>query len=125
LCLRRLPRRLRPCPHHRRVLPPAGRSAWLPVRWRDDGAVALRADDPGGRLLHAACPPGPRREPAGLSTPAESQGAERLDHFMARAASAYYAGREPFGARGDFTTAPEMSQAFGECLGLWAAVVWQ
>lgn len=51
--------------------------------------------------------------------------AERLDRFMARAAAAYYAGREPFGARGDFTTAPEMSQAFGECLGLWAAVVWQ
>jgi SAM-dependent MidA family methyltransferase len=50
---------------------------------------------------------------------------ERLDHFMARAAAAYYAGRDPFGARGDFTTAPEMSQAFGECLGLWAAVVWQ
>ena len=44
---------------------------------------------------------------------------------MARAAAAYYAGRDPFGARGDFTTAPEMSQAFGECLGLWAAVVWQ
>jgi NADH dehydrogenase [ubiquinone] 1 alpha subcomplex assembly factor 7 len=44
---------------------------------------------------------------------------------MARAASAYYAGQQPFGARGDFTTAPEMSQAFGECLGLWAAVVWQ
>ena len=50
---------------------------------------------------------------------------ERLDHFMARAAAAYYAGRDPFGARGDFTTAPEISQAFGECLGLWAAVVWQ
>jgi SAM-dependent MidA family methyltransferase len=51
--------------------------------------------------------------------------AERLDRFMARAAATYYAGREPFGARGDFTTAPEMSQAFGECLGLWAAVVWR
>ncbi len=51
--------------------------------------------------------------------------AERLDRFMARAAAAYYAAREPFGTRGDFTTAPEMSQAFGECLGLWAAVVWQ
>ncbi|MCI0754167.1 SAM-dependent methyltransferase [Roseomonas vastitatis] len=50
---------------------------------------------------------------------------ERLDHFMARAAAAYYAGRDPFGARGDFITAPEISQAFGECLGLWAAVVWQ
>jgi SAM-dependent MidA family methyltransferase len=51
--------------------------------------------------------------------------AERLDRFMARAAAAYYANRPPFGAKGDFTTAPEMSQAFGECLGLWAAVVWQ
>lgn len=44
---------------------------------------------------------------------------------MARAAAAYYAGRDPFGAEGDFTTAPEMTQAFGECLGLWAAVAWQ
>jgi SAM-dependent MidA family methyltransferase len=50
---------------------------------------------------------------------------ERLDRFMARAAAAYYAGREPFGAGGDFTTAPEMTQAFGECLGLWAAIAWQ
>ncbi|MBE9604679.1 SAM-dependent methyltransferase [Acetobacteraceae bacterium H6797] len=50
--------------------------------------------------------------------------AERLDHFMARAADAYYAGRDPFGREGDFTTAPEISQCFGECLGLWAAVTW-
>jgi SAM-dependent MidA family methyltransferase len=50
---------------------------------------------------------------------------ERLDRFMRRAAAAYYAGREPFGAGGDFTTAPEMTQAFGECLGLWAAIAWQ
>ncbi|MBR0652186.1 class I SAM-dependent methyltransferase [Roseomonas terrae] len=44
---------------------------------------------------------------------------------MARAASAYYAAREPFGATGDFVTAPELTQAFGECLGLWAAVTWE
>lgn len=44
---------------------------------------------------------------------------------MARAAAAYYAGPDPFGRTGDFTTAPEISQAFGECLGLWAAVTWQ
>jgi len=48
---------------------------------------------------------------------------ERLDAFMARAAAAYYAGRAGLGR--DFTTAPEMSQAFGECLGLWSAVTWQ
>ncbi|MBP0443380.1 SAM-dependent methyltransferase [Roseomonas sp. SSH11] len=43
---------------------------------------------------------------------------------MARANAAYYAGRDPLGAAGDFTTAPEITQAFGECLGLWAAVTW-
>lgn len=50
---------------------------------------------------------------------------ERLDSFMARAVAAYYAAQDPFGAKGDFTTAPEISQVFGECLGLWAAVTWQ
>ncbi len=41
---------------------------------------------------------------------------------MARANAAYYATRDPFA---DFTTAPEISQVFGELLGLWAAVTWQ
>ncbi len=47
---------------------------------------------------------------------------ERLDAFMARANAAYYARRDPYA---DFTTAPEIAQAFGEVLGLWAAVVWR
>jgi NADH dehydrogenase [ubiquinone] 1 alpha subcomplex assembly factor 7 len=51
-----------------------------------------------------------------------TEGAIRLDAFMARANAAYYAGRDPFA---DFTTAPEISQVFGELLGLWAAVTWQ
>jgi SAM-dependent MidA family methyltransferase len=46
---------------------------------------------------------------------------ERLDAFMARANAAYYATYDPFR---DFTTSPEISQVFGEILGLWAAVVW-
>jgi NADH dehydrogenase [ubiquinone] 1 alpha subcomplex assembly factor 7 len=37
----------------------------------------------------------------------------------------YYRHRSPIGAAGDFITAPEISQVFGELLGLWAAVVWQ
>ena len=36
----------------------------------------------------------------------------------------YYVTRDPLGARGDFTTAPEVSQMFGELIGLWAATVW-
>jgi NADH dehydrogenase [ubiquinone] 1 alpha subcomplex assembly factor 7 len=47
---------------------------------------------------------------------------ERLDHFMARANAAYYATHDPFA---DFTTAPEISQVFGELLGLWCAVTWR
>ncbi len=37
----------------------------------------------------------------------------------------YYRTRDPLGAAGDFVTAPEISQMFGELVGLWAAVVWQ
>jgi NADH dehydrogenase [ubiquinone] 1 alpha subcomplex assembly factor 7 len=36
----------------------------------------------------------------------------------------YYATREPFGPGGDFVTAPEISQMFGELLGLWLAQCW-
>jgi NADH dehydrogenase [ubiquinone] 1 alpha subcomplex assembly factor 7 len=37
----------------------------------------------------------------------------------------YYATRDPLGVGGDFVTAPEISQMFGELIGLWCAVVWQ
>jgi SAM-dependent MidA family methyltransferase len=37
----------------------------------------------------------------------------------------YYTTRDPFGARGDFITAPEISQMFGELIGLWMAAVWK
>ncbi len=40
------------------------------------------------------------------------------------AQSGYYATRQPFGAAGDFITAPEISQMFGEMLGLWCVQVW-
>ena len=40
---------------------------------------------------------------------------------MAQANAAYYATHDPFA---DFTTAPEISQAFGEILGAWAAAMW-
>jgi NADH dehydrogenase [ubiquinone] 1 alpha subcomplex assembly factor 7 len=37
----------------------------------------------------------------------------------------YYVARDPLGREGDFTTSPEVSQMFGELLGLWAASVWK
>lgn len=36
----------------------------------------------------------------------------------------YYMTRDPLGAAGDFTTAPEVSQMFGEMVGLWVAHTW-
>ena len=36
----------------------------------------------------------------------------------------YYMSGDPFGARGDFVTAPEVSQMFGELIGLWCADTW-
>ncbi len=36
----------------------------------------------------------------------------------------YYMNHDPFGSKGDFTTAPEISQIFGELIGAWAAMLW-
>ena len=44
--------------------------------------------------------------------------------YMAAANSHYYATRDPLGAAGDFTTAPEISQMFGEMIGVWIADLW-
>jgi SAM-dependent MidA family methyltransferase len=37
----------------------------------------------------------------------------------------YYTTREPFGAKGDFVTAPEVSQMFGELVAVWLVEAWQ
>ncbi|KAB2854696.1 MAG: class I SAM-dependent methyltransferase, partial [Sphingopyxis terrae] len=44
--------------------------------------------------------------------------------YMAAANAHYYATRDPLGAAGDFTTAPEISQMFGEMVGVWIADLW-
>ena len=76
-------------------------------------------------------PPPPLRPPrvtplrGATSAPASRpQGPLRLDACMALCLSRYYATRDPLGAAGDFTTAPEISQMFGELLGLWLAQAW-
>src|SRR3546814_17103932 len=45
-------------------------------------------------------------------------------HYMAEANAHYYNSRDPLGAAGDFTTAPEIRQMFGELVGLWLADIW-
>ncbi len=45
--------------------------------------------------------------------------------YMGLCLAHYYGTRDPLGGRGDFITAPEVSQMFGELIGLWMAAVWQ
>jgi len=53
------------------------------------------------------------------------EGPMRLDRFMGLANAHYYATRDPLGAAGDFTTAPEISQLFGELIGLCLVDHWE
>lgn len=47
-----------------------------------------------------------------------------VERYMSLCLRHYYATRDPLGAQGDFTTAPEISQMFGELIGLWMLEVW-
>lgn len=47
-----------------------------------------------------------------------------LAQYMGESNARYYATRDPLGDEGDFITAPEISQMFGELVGLWLADVW-
>ena len=51
--------------------------------------------------------------------------AQYMDACLCDPDHGYYTTRDPFGAGGDFTTAPEISQIFGELIGLWCVVVWR
>ena len=55
----------------------------------------------------------------------EAMGPISIAQFMAEANADYYASRDPLGVAGDFITAPEISQMFGELIGLWLADLWQ
>ena len=58
-----------------------------------------------------------------------ARGPMRLDRFWNLALfdreGGYYTRRDPFGAGGDFITAPEVSQMFGELVGAWLATAWR
>ncbi|MCH8236888.1 MAG: SAM-dependent methyltransferase [Proteobacteria bacterium] len=50
--------------------------------------------------------------------------AQYMEEALTRPRLGYYMGRDPLGRSGDFITAPEISQMFGELIGLWCAVQW-
>jgi NADH dehydrogenase [ubiquinone] 1 alpha subcomplex assembly factor 7 len=51
--------------------------------------------------------------------------AEYMAHCLSDPEDGYYTTRDPFGAAGDFVTAPEVSQMFGEIAGAWLVDVWR
>ncbi len=83
----------------------------LPIPATAAPGMAPATTDPAAIVAPPGTAPAPEPIPA----------SERLDAFMARANAAYYARADPFA---DFTTAPEIAQAFGELLGAWAAAAW-
>ena len=54
----------------------------------------------------------------------ESEGPLSVEAYMEACNAYYYATRDPLGAAGDFTTAPEIHQMFGELVGAALADVW-
>lgn len=54
-----------------------------------------------------------------------AEGPISVEAFMDACNSYYYATRDPLGAAGDFTTAPEISQIFGEMVGACLADAWK
>src|SRR5262249_19392759 len=116
-----------------RILPRTGYPARVPVGRADHGHPAVDPDDPRRRAHHLARA---ARAGAGM-TPLEAElrriiatdGPISVATYMrlclGHPVHGYYTTRDPFGRVGDFITAPEISQMFGELIGLWAAAVWQ
>lgn len=57
-----------------------------------------------------------------------AEGPLRIDRYMSLCLGhpqhGYYITRDPLGDAGDFITAPEVSQVFGELIGIWAVGAW-
>ncbi len=64
-----------------------------------------------------------------IKTMIAEEGPMPLDRYMTLCLShpqhGYYMTRDPLGAAGDFTTSPEISQVFGELIGVWVAQCWE
>ena len=120
-----------------RVLPRTGRAARLPVGRRDHGTVAVDPAVPRRPRLHRLCDEASAAAEELMPSPLEREIRARIaahgpmpvaDYMalcLADPRHGYYVTRDPFGARGDFITAPEVSQMFGELIGVWMAAVWR
>ena len=59
-----------------------------------------------------------------LAQQIEASGPISVAEYMRVANTAYYGRADPLGAEGDFITAPEISQMFGEMVGIWLSDIW-
>lgn len=51
--------------------------------------------------------------------------AEYMEEVLTNPKAGFYINRDVFGAQGDFITSPEVSQLFGEMVGVWAMCLWE
>src|SRR5206468_8133459 len=110
-----------------------------PVYRPAHGSVAIAADDPWRAVADADGEEAAvaRRADCGrrqrFVTPFERALRERIraegpisvEAYMEACNAYYYGTRDPLGARGDFTTAPEISQMFGELVGAALGDCWK
>src|SRR5690606_10898899 len=131
---------LRDLPLRGRVHPRARQSAGRvrPGNRSPHGPMAYAADDPWWPLPHAhgeeAAPPRRagrrarqrRMTPLGraLEERIRREGPITVEAYMEACNDYYYATRDPFGSSGDFTTAPEIHQMFGEIVGAALGDIW-
>ncbi|CAH1452239.1 unnamed protein product [Lactuca virosa] len=50
---------------------------------------------------------------------------EYMEEVLINPKAGFYINRDVFGAEGDFITSPEVSQMFGEMVGVWATCLWE
>src|SRR3974390_1849046 len=125
-------RRAAPAPHLR-ILPRARCAARFPLARHDDGHAAVDPALPRRGRLHCLRDEAIAAAERVMASPLEAEIAQRIAaqgsvsvaEYMALCLAHYYGPRDPLGRNGDFITAPEVSQMFGELIGLWMATVWQ
>lgn len=59
-----------------------------------------------------------------LAKQIEASGPISVAEYMCAANAEYYNRSDPLGVEGDFITAPEISQIFGELIGIWLTDIW-
>ena len=68
--------------------------------------------------------PEPNQLALRLAKQIEGSGSITVAEYMRAANAEYYSKSDPLGVDGDFITAPEISQMFGEMVGMWLTDIW-